>query len=108
MTDKKDIKIQILGQTYTIKTSADEKYIKKLEDYIEQRVEELKGSGFDSKTQHLKIAVLTCINIADDLFQEKENNKNELVDKIKSKTISLKEYVDQQIFSFEKRDEAGK
>ena len=72
-----------------------------MERYVEQRVEELKGSGFDSKTQHLKIAILTCINIADDLFQEKENNKNELVDKIKSKTISLKEYVDQQILSFE-------
>ena len=108
MTDKKDINIQILGQTYTIKTSADEKYIKKLEKYVENQIEELKGSGFDSKTQHLKIAILTCINIADDLFQEKENNKNELVDKIKSKTISLKEYVDQQILSFEQRDEAGK
>tara|TARA_Y100001970_G_C14237105_1_gene862487 strand:+ start:3308 stop:3634 length:327 start_codon:yes stop_codon:yes gene_type:complete len=108
MTDKKDIKINILGQTYTIKASADEKYIKKLERYVEQRVEELKGSGFDSKTQHLKIAILTCLNIADDLFQEKENNKNELVDKIKSKTISLKEYVDQQILSFERRDKIGK
>ena len=108
MTNKKDINIQILGQTYTIKTSADEKYIRKLENYVEGRIEELKGSGFDSKTQHLKIAILTCINIADDLFQEKENNKNELVEKIKSKTISLKEYVDQQILSFEKRDEAGK
>jgi len=108
MADKKDINIQILGQTYTIKTSADEKYIKKLEKYVENQIEELKGSGFDSKTQHLKIAILTCINIADDLFQEKENNKNELVDKIKSKTISLKEYVDQQILSFEQRDEAGK
>ena len=107
MTDKKDINIQILGQAYTIKTSADEKYIRKLENYVEGQIEELKGSGFDSKTQHLKIAILTCINIADDLFQEKENNKNEFVDKIKSKTISLKEYVDQQILSFEKRDEAG-
>ena len=108
MIDKKDINIKILGQTYTIKTSADEKYIKKLEKYIENQIEELKGFGFDSKTQHLKIAILTCINIADELFQEKENNKNELVDKIKSKTISLKEYVDQQILSFEKKDEAGK
>ena len=71
-------------------------------------MEELKGSGFDSKTQHLKIAILTCLNIADDLFQEKENNKDEIVDKIKSKTISLKEYVDQQILSFEKRDKIGK
>ena len=66
MTNKKDINIQILGQTYTIKTSADEKYIKKLEKYVENQIEELKGSGFDSKTQHLKIAILTCINIADD------------------------------------------
>ena len=65
-------------------------------------------SGLDSKTQHLKIAILTCLNITDELFQEKENNKNELVDKIKSKTISLKEYVDQQIISFEKRDKVGK
>ena len=108
MTDKKDIKIKILGQSYTIKASADEKYIRKLESYVEQRVEELKGSGFDSKTQHLKIAILTCLNIADDLFQEKENNKDEIVDKIKSKTISLKEYVDQQILTFEKRDKIGK
>ena len=108
MANKKDINIQILGQTYTIKTSADEKYVKKLEQYVERQIEDLKISGFDSKTQHLKIAILTCINLADELFQERENNKNELVDKIKSKTISLKEYVDQQILSFEKKDEARK
>ena len=90
------------------KTSADEKYIKKLASYIDARIEDLKESGLDSKTQHLKIAILTCLNITDELFQEKENNKNELVDKIKSKTISLKEYVDQQIISFEKRDKVGK
>ena len=108
MTDKKDIVIQILGQSYTIKTSADEKYIKKLASYVDNRIQDLKESGLDSKMQHLKIAILTCMNIADELFQEKENNKDELVDKIKSKTISLKEYVDQQILSFEKRDKIGK
>ena len=108
MVDKKDITIQILGQTYTIKTAADEKYIKKLGKYVDQRLEDLRDSGLDSKTQHLKIAILTCMNIADELFQEKENNKNELVDKIKSKTISLKEYVDHQILSFEKRNKVGK
>ena len=34
MSDKKDINIKVLGQAYTIKTSADEKYIKKLEKYV--------------------------------------------------------------------------
>ena len=106
--NKKDITIQILGQAYTIKTFADEKYIKKLANHINNRIDELMASGLDSKTQHLKIAILTCMNIVDELFQEKENNKNDLVDKIKSKTISLKEYVDQQILSFEERDKVGK
>ena len=105
--NKNDITIQILGQNYTIKTPADEAYIKKVAMYVENKMKELKDSGMDSN-QHLKIAVLACMNIADELFQEKENNKNELVDKIKSKTISLKEYVDQQILSFEKRDKIGK
>ena len=108
MSHKKDITIQVLGQNYTIKTSADERYIKKVAEYVDEKIEELKSSGFDSKTQHLTIAILTCMNIADELFQEKENNNNDLVDKIKSKTISLKEYVDQQILSFEKRDKVGK
>ena len=108
MSQKNDINIQILGQTYTIKTSADKAYIEELENYVESKIEELKGSGFDSKTQHLKIAILTCINIADDLFQSRNNNTDELVEKIKSKTISLKEYVDQQILSFENRNESSK
>ena len=108
MSQKKDINIQILGQTYTIKTSADKAYIEELENYVESKIEELKGSGFDSKTQHLNIAILTCINIADDLFQSRNNNTDELVEKIKSKTISLKEYVDQQILSFENRNESSK
>ena len=77
MTDKKDIVIEILGQAYTIKTSGDEKYIKKLASYVDNRIQDLKESGLDSKTQHLKIAILTCMNIADELFQEKENNKED-------------------------------
>ena len=38
----------------------------------------------------------------------KSQSVEEIVDKIKSKTISLKEYVDQQILSFEERDKVGK
>ena len=50
------------------------------------------------------------MNIADELLQEKNIHKhdNELIDKIKSKTLSLKDYVDQQIVSFEKRNKVAK
>ena len=107
--DKNDITIQILGQNYTIKTPADEAYIKKVAMYVEDKMKELKNSGMDSN-QHLKIAVLACMNIADELLQEKNVHKqeNELINKIKSKTLSLKDYVDQQIVSFEKRNKIAK
>ena len=79
------------------------------EVYVENKMKELKDSGMDSN-QHLKIAVLACMNIADELLQEKNVHKeeNELIDKIKSKTLSLKDYVDQQIVSFEKRNKVAK
>ena len=107
--NKNDITIQILGQNYTIKTPADEAYIKKVAMYVEDKMKELKDSGMDSN-QHLKIAVLACMNIADELLQEKNVHKeeNELINKIKSKTLSLKDYVDQQIVSFEKRNKIAK
>ena len=103
--NKKDIAIEVLGQKYTIKTSADKNYINKLAAYINQSMDELKASGMDSNTQQLRIAILACMNIADELFQQKDkkDSDSQLIDKIKSKTISLKEYVDQQISSFEKR-----
>ena len=61
-------------------------------------------------SQQLKITVLACMNIADELLQEKDVHKeeNELINKIKSKTLSLKDYVDQQIISFEKRNKVAK
>ena len=50
------------------------------------------------------------MNIADELLQEKNvhEEENELINKIKSKTLSLKDYVDQQIVSFEKRNKIAK
>ena len=110
MSDKKDILIEVLGQKYTIKTSADKNYINKVAQHVNQTMEELKATGMDSNTQQLRIAILACMNIADELFQQKTNQnvENQLIDKIKSKTISLKEYVDQQIVSFDKRDKVEK
>ncbi|MAV64571.1 MAG: hypothetical protein CMG00_05195 [Candidatus Marinimicrobia bacterium] len=109
MKQKKDILVEVLGQNYTIKTTADKNYIDKVANYVNSTMKELKNSGMDPKTEQLRIAILACMNIADELFKEKESkySENQLLDRIKSKTISLKEYVDQQILSFEKRNETG-
>tara|TARA_B100001123_G_C14651833_1_gene765944 strand:- start:111 stop:443 length:333 start_codon:yes stop_codon:yes gene_type:complete len=110
MTEKKDIIVEVLGQKYTIKTTAEKKYINKVANHVNQTMNDLQQSGMDPNTEQLRIAILACMNIADELFKEKDNQAEEehLLDKIKSKTISLKEYVDQQILSFEDRDRIEK
>ena len=106
----KVIKVNILGQDYFVRSTAKANYFKEIANYVNEKMDEVTSTGVDSNTQQLKIAVLACMNIADELLQEKNVHKeeNELIDKIKSKTLSLKDYVDQQIVSFEKRNKIAK
>ena len=64
----KVVKINILGQDYLVKTSANPKYFQKIADYVNEKTKEIINSGIDDKTQQLKIAVLACLNITDELF----------------------------------------
>ncbi len=63
--DKKEIRITIFNQTYTLRTSGEESEVQELA----QRVDELM-SGIARKSGHLdsaRVAVLTCLHLADEL-----------------------------------------
>jgi len=92
----KVVKIVVLGQEYVVKTSANPIYFKKIADYVNAKTEEVIASGVDEKTQQLKIAVLACLNIADELFSS--NKKNSLVlDEIKSESKNILESINKKI-----------
>ena len=59
--------IEILGQQYKIKGVADQVYLDRLAKYVDQRIRELAGHVKNATPS--KLAILTAINIAHDLFQ---------------------------------------
>jgi cell division protein ZapA len=66
----KSIQIEIYGQQYTIKGQAPERYVRELAGYLDQKMREVATA---SKVNTLaKIAILTALNIADELFQQRQ------------------------------------
>lgn len=64
------VTVDIFGESYTIKGNENEDYIKKLADYVNKKMVEI-SNKFGSMSQ-TKVAILAALNIADDLFQIKE------------------------------------
>ncbi len=94
----KVIKVNILGQDYFVRSSAKANYFKEISNFVNEKMDEVVQNGIDPNTQQLKIAVLACMNIADEFFSYKNNN-NELISQIESKSASIIEYIDENLNS---------
>lgn len=70
MDDVKATTVQIMGREYKIRGFADKDYIVKVAQYVDGKMRELSKSS--SLPSHDKIAILAALNIADELFQEKQ------------------------------------
>ena len=89
-------KVNILGQDYFIRSSAKQSYIEQFESYINEKTNELIENGLNHETEQLKIAVLECMNITDELFLYK-TQKREVLSKIESKSNALLEFIDEKL-----------
>ena len=88
MADKNgnQIKITIFGQEYSVKAPADPTYIKKIAEYVDTKMREVQ-SGFSSTQSSNRIAILSAMNITDELFNAKkqgDTDSNEVEEKITS------------------------
>tara|TARA_Y100000590_G_scaffold451066_1_gene591790 strand:- start:1287 stop:1583 length:297 start_codon:yes stop_codon:yes gene_type:complete len=97
MGDKlKVVKVNILGQDYFIRTTASPSYFKKVAAFINDKTSELIENGLNPETEQLKIAVLACMNITDELFLYK-NEKQDILNKIESKSTALLDFIDDKL-----------
>ena len=97
MAEKEDnqIKITIFGQEYSVKAPADPTYIKKIAEYVDTKMREVQ-SGFSSPQSSNRIAILSAMNITDELFNAKkrgDSDNNEIEEKI----TSLIELIDESV-----------
>ena len=72
MEDSK-VKVRIYGQEYTISGERDEETIVEIADYVDGKMREI--SRFFSSNIPGSLAVLAAINIADELFEAREETE---------------------------------
>ncbi len=64
---KRLIEMEIFGQTFTVNSEDDEKYVRKLASFVDQRMRQITGSA--KVTVPLRVAIMAGLSIADELFK---------------------------------------
>jgi cell division protein ZapA len=60
------VKLDIYGQTYNLNVDENEEYLKELAAYVDQKMHAVSEAA--QTVDSVKVAVLTALNIADELF----------------------------------------
>jgi cell division protein ZapA len=91
---KRSVVVHIHGQRYVIRSDAEESYVQALAKFVDDRLSEIKTTSKPVSPQNL--AMLAALNIADDLFKERQRNsafKNTIREKSKTALAYLNEEV---------------
>lgn len=91
MGKERTVDIKVFGQTYTVKTDAEEGHIQEVARYVNEKIEEVLKKTRSVST--LNVAILTALNLADDLLREKEK-RNTLLQEVETKSKELVEKIE--------------
>ncbi|HEY5626321.1 MAG TPA: cell division protein ZapA [Nitrospira sp.] len=86
--------VEIYGQRYAIRGEADEAYIRKLAGYVDGQMRQL-AEGLNTTTPS-KLAVLTALNMAHQLFEAEKNRVQGEAD-VERRMSSLMESIEEQV-----------
>jgi cell division protein ZapA len=93
--ENNQVQISIFGQEYSVKAPADPTYIKKIAEYVDSKMREVQ-SGFSSTQSSNRIAILSAMNITDELFNARKKVDSDDSD-IEEKITSLIELIDDSV-----------
>ena len=74
--ESNQVQISIFGQEYSVKAPADPDYIKKIAEYLDEKMREVQ-SGFSTTQSSTRIAILAGMNITDELFNSRQSGESE-------------------------------
>jgi len=89
----RSVEVQILGQSYSIKTDEDEEYIKSLARYVDEKLREIYRAI--PNITPTKATVMAAFGIADELFKLKMKQAD-LDRMIEEKTRILSGFLDKE------------
>lgn len=90
----KTIDVEIYGQRYAIRGDADDAYVRRLAHFVDDHMRHL-AEGMKTATPS-KLAVLTAINLAHQLF-ESEKKRVQEEDDVERRMASLMESIEEQM-----------
>ncbi|MCD6380198.1 cell division protein ZapA [bacterium] len=94
MIGKNTEMVEIFGQDYRIKGVGDPEYIHMIAGYIDRKMREIAhSSGIMSQS---RIAILAALNIADELFQEREKGAK-IRNEFEKQAAGLSELLDSKL-----------
>ncbi len=70
---KNRVTVTIAGEEYTLVSTDDEAYLKKVADHVNEQIAQIMGATHASS---LEGAVLAAVNIADEYYKEQEASEN--------------------------------
>jgi len=68
------VEVEILGQTYSIKTDQDAAYIKRLALYVDEKLKEIYNAA--PNVNHVRASIMVALGIADELFKLRREQEN--------------------------------
>jgi cell division protein ZapA len=78
MERSKSTRVQIFGSDYHVRGDVDSEYLKSVAAYVDAKMHEIATS--QSLVSSTKVAILTAIHIADELFQERRKREQTMND----------------------------
>ena len=100
MKEERVVEIKVFGQTFSVKTDSDENHLQAVARYVNEKMEEVLKKTRSVST--LNVAILTALNIADDLLREKEQ-REALLREVEVKSKDLVEKINMRMAGKEAR-----
>lgn len=94
-SDYNVLKVNIFGTDYPIKGTTDANYIETVAGYVDKKMREVDKAA--SLKPVLKVAILAALNIADELFKEREE-KADLIAQYERRIKELNESLSQALY----------
>ena len=92
------VKVNIFGTDYPIKGDSDADYIQDVANYVNNKMIEIE-KGLTGKS-NLKVAILAALNIADELYKERDE-KSDILNTLDEKSQGLNEKIGRIILDLE-------
>jgi cell division protein ZapA len=94
MERSKSTRVQIFGSDYHVRGEVDPDYIRTLAAYVDVKMSEIATD--QSLVSSTKVAILTAIHIADELFQERRQ-REQTVNDVADRALQISEVLARQL-----------